>query len=73
LDEPAAGLDATASAEMYELIRDLNQQGLTIIMITHDMAASATYATHILHIGNRSALYCGAKDGYAVKGGVFDA
>ena len=35
----------------YQLIKELNDVGITIIMISHDMAAAKRYATHILHIG----------------------
>jgi zinc transport system ATP-binding protein len=50
LDEPAAGLDPKAAADMYELIAGLNGGGVTVIAISHDMAASLKYASHILHI-----------------------
>ena len=52
LDEPVSGLDPRVTAEMYQLIRDLNKKdGITNIMISHDIAAAIKYATHILHIG----------------------
>ena len=52
LDEPVSGLDPRVTAEMYQLIRDLNKKdGITIIMISHDIAAAIKYVTHILHIG----------------------
>ena len=51
LDEPVSGLDPQASEQMYQLIKELNDDGITIIMISHDMAAAKRYATHILHIG----------------------
>lgn len=52
LDEPVSGLDPRVTAEMYQLIKDLNKKdGITIIMISHDIAAAVKYATHILHIG----------------------
>jgi len=53
LDEPATGLDPVAGAEMYDLIGQLNNDGITIIMISHDIAASVKYASHILHVGSR--------------------
>ena len=40
------------TAEMYQLIKDLNKDGITIIMISHDIGAAVTYSSHILHIGN---------------------
>ena len=51
LDEPVSGLDPKVTAEMYQLISRLNKEGITVIMISHDIAAAARYATHILHIG----------------------
>ena len=52
LDEPVSGLDPKVTAEMYQLIQDLNKKdGITIIMISHDIEAAVRYATHILHIG----------------------
>jgi zinc transport system ATP-binding protein len=64
LDEPASGLDPKASAEMYELIEGLNNEGITIIMISHDIGVSIKYASHILHIGGQSALFFGTKEDY---------
>ena len=53
LDEPVAGLDPKVTADMYELIEVLNQEeGITIIMISHDIEAALRYATHVLHIGS---------------------
>jgi zinc transport system ATP-binding protein len=64
LDEPAAGLDPHAATDMYDLIEQLNKGGVTIIMISHDMAESLKYASHILHIGGQSALFFGTKADY---------
>jgi len=64
MDEPAAGLDPNASVEMYSLIKALNNSGITIIMISHDIAASVKYASHILHIGGESALFFGETKDY---------
>ena len=64
LDEPAAGLDPVASSEMYTLIRDLNNSGITIIMISHDIASSVKYASHILHVGQRTVVFSGTAADY---------
>ena len=64
LDEPAAGLDPKASEDMYALVELLNAEGITIIMISHDIAAAVKYSSHILHIGARSALFFGTKRDY---------
>lgn len=53
LDEPVSGLDPKVTAEMYTLIEKLNHEdGITVIMISHDIAAALQYASHILHIGD---------------------
>ena len=52
MDEPVSGLDPRVTAEMYDLIRRLNREGVTVIMISHDIAAAVRYASHILHIGD---------------------
>ncbi len=62
LDEPVSGLDPKVTAEMYSLIRGLNEDGVTIIMISHDIAAAVRYASHILHIG--TAVFFGTRDEY---------
>lgn len=62
LDEPVAGLDPMVTADMYSLISSLNKDGVTIIMISHDICAAVKYATHILHIGD--ALFFGTKAEY---------
>jgi len=62
LDEPVSGLDPKVTAEMYELIGNLNRDGITIIMISHDIAAAVRFAGHILHIG--TGVFFGTRDEY---------
>ncbi len=62
LDEPVSGLDPRVTAEMYELIDELNRDGITILMISHDLQAALRYATHILHIGEH--VFFGTKEAY---------
>ena len=62
LDEPVSGLDPKVTAEMYGLIADLNREGVTVIMISHDIAAAVRYASHILHIGVKP--FFGTRDEY---------
>lgn len=63
LDEPVNGLDPKVTAEFYSLVKKLNADGISIIMVSHDMMAAITYASHILHIG-KTQLYFGEKDEY---------
>lgn len=62
LDEPVAGLDPKVTFEMYEVIKKLNDSGITIIMISHDIGAAVKYATKILHIGKE--IFFGSKEEY---------
>lgn len=62
LDEPVTGLDPEATEEMYTLIQELNKEGITIIMISHDIEAALKYATHVLHIGK--SVFFGKKEDY---------
>jgi ABC-type Mn/Zn transport systems, ATPase component len=67
LDEPVSGLDPRVTAEMYELIEKLNGgQGITVIMISHDIGAALRYASHVLHIGDR--VFFGTKAAYRDSG-----
>ncbi len=50
LDEPVTGLDPKVTVEFYQLIKDLNNEGLTIIMVSHDIHAAVKYASHVLHV-----------------------
>lgn len=63
LDEPTAGLDPLASHDLYDLIRKLNQEGETIIMVSHDIHCVMHDSTHTLHIGKDYYFY-GRKEDY---------
>ena len=63
LDEPVSGLDPDAAADMYAVLRKLNRQGTTIVMISHDIAAAVREASHILHL-SREPLFFGTKEDY---------
>ena len=74
LDEPVSGLDPKVTAEMYTLIEKLNREdGITVIMISHDVAAAVRYASHILHIGDT--VFFGTRADYlqSPQGRLFDA
>lgn len=63
LDEPVSGLDPKATEEMYHLLEQLNHdEKMTVIMISHDIKAAVTYASHILYLGNP--MFYGTKEKY---------
>ena len=48
-DEPAGALDSSYGIQLMNLFQQLNEEGVTIIMITHD-ANIANHAKKVLHI-----------------------
>lgn len=62
LDEPVSALDPESTEEMYQLIKNLNDEGITIIMISHDIEGALKYASHILYIGNQ--VFFGTREEY---------
>ncbi len=67
LDEPAAGLDPMVTSEMYGIIKTLNKEdGMTVIMVSHDIEHAVNEASHILHIGN-TPLFFGTTDDYLMS------
>lgn len=48
LDEPTAGLDPKGTKEILELIKSLNSDGTTIILVTHDINIVYEYATDVI-------------------------
>lgn len=48
LDEPIAGLDPLARESFMQLVRKLNNSGVTIIMISHNMDGLCDYASRIV-------------------------
>ncbi len=63
LDEPTAGLDPKATADLYDVVHKLNLEGITVIMVSHDIKASIKYASHILHMSKHRTFF-GKKDDY---------
>lgn len=62
LDEPAASLDVHSASELYRLIDQLNSDGMTVMMVTHDIHPAINSASHILHLGGEN--FFGTRDEY---------
>ena len=56
LDEPTAGQDFKHYTEMMEFLKELNNQGITIIMITHDMHLMLEYTDRAIALANGKVL-----------------
>ena len=47
LDEPTNGIDAKHVSEFYETLEKLKDEGITIILVTHDIGVVADTATKV--------------------------
>ena len=63
LDEPTAALDPIVTEELYTLTRKLNEEeGISVIMVSHDVAAATRYANRILHIKHEQLFFGSAEE-----------
>ncbi len=62
LDEPATGLDPIVTGELYQIVKELNRTGVTIIMISHDVKSAVANANKILHIGSSTEFFGSRKE-----------
>jgi zinc transport system ATP-binding protein len=58
LDEPTTGIDERSQTEFYNILRRLQSQGITIIMVSHDIDSVLQLVTRVICI-NGSVLYDG--------------
>ena len=56
LDEPATGQDFLSKRQIMELTVELHAEGRTVLMVTHDMALVAEYATRVIVMHNGAAI-----------------
>jgi zinc transport system ATP-binding protein len=69
LDEPTSALDPRIREDFYELLGQLNQRdGVTILLVSHDMASIGKYTKKLLYLDRRVVFYgtydefCGSDD-----------
>jgi ABC-type Mn2+/Zn2+ transport system ATPase subunit len=53
MDEPMAGLDATAQHQLLDIMDQLRDEGTTIILSTHDLSCVSTDAARIAALNRR--------------------
>ena len=57
LDEPTVGVDRENVEGFYKTINDLNKEGITIMLITHNIHESKANFTHVLSLHNGEGLF----------------
>ncbi len=55
LDEPTASIDVQGQAEIYELLKELNET-MTIVVVSHDISVLLNYAKNVAHV-NKNLVY----------------
>ncbi len=60
LDEPTAGLDPKGQVDMLNLFKELNESGLTIVIISHDFNQVMEYTKKTLYLKNGDVEYYGS-------------
>ncbi len=53
LDEPTAGVDVQAQQAFYDLLKQLNKQGITIILVTHEVGILSSLVKKVLCINHK--------------------
>ena len=51
-DEPTGNLDSRTGEEIMQLIGDLNREGMTVIMVTHERALADRYAQRLIFLSD---------------------
>lgn len=59
LDEPLAGLDPLGSSKIIKLLKQLNNEGITIIVSTHDVNLVQEYADKVFVMDEGNIIGCG--------------
>jgi len=72
LDEPTVGVDAESREAFYDLLRDLNDDGLTILLVEHDIGVVTTHASEIACL-NRELFFHGDPDTFVETDALAEA
>lgn len=57
LDEPTTGIDPESRQNFYELLGQLNNQGVTIVLVSHDVGRITKYVTKIASLNQKLEFY----------------
>lgn len=71
LDEPTSALDPEFRSSFYELIDTINQQGVTILIITHDLGVLKNYVNKVLVLDHQ-VVFFGTSEDFLAQRNQFD-
>lgn len=64
LDEPCTGLDIHSTTLFYSILQKKQEQGVTILWITHSLDSDICYASHVLLLDKKTLVFYGSTDEY---------
>jgi ABC-type Mn2+/Zn2+ transport system ATPase subunit len=53
LDEPTSGVDVSTRHDVLHLLADLHEDGVAIVLTTHDLNGMATHLPHLVCVHHR--------------------
>ncbi|VVB53912.1 Cobalamin import ATP-binding protein BtuD [uncultured archaeon] len=62
LDEPTAGVDVESHERFYDLLHEFNKEGMTIIMVSHDIGVITQHANRIVCLAGNLFYHCPSKE-----------
>lgn len=66
LDEPASALDPEVREGFYSLLKDLHKNGMTILLVSHDVGAVEAHCSHLLVV-DRKILFQGSLEEFTLS------
>jgi zinc transport system ATP-binding protein len=72
LDEPTVGVDADSREAFYDLLHDLNDEGITIVLIEHDIGVVTSHASEIACL-NRELFFHGEPERFVETDALAEA
>jgi branched-chain amino acid transport system ATP-binding protein len=73
LDEPAAGLNTRETADLRDFLVEVNEQGVTLVVVEHDMNLVRSLCEHTVVLNFGRKIYDGPTDCVHEDPGVFEA